>query len=445
MDREAAAVLIVDDDETFRETLAKQLRRSFASVRVAASAGACIAEIEQSEPDVVLMDLHLGADDGLEAMKRVAALAPSTEIIVVTGFGTVDAAVAAMRQGAFDFVTKPLNLEALEQAIRRAAERRELRRENVALRRMLHRRPIELLGESEATREARELAERAASSNATVLITGPSGVGKELVARIIHGSGPRAGRELVVVNCAALHESLLESELFGHERGAFTGATEQRQGLIEAAHHGTLFLDEVGELPLALQAKLLRTLQFNEIRRVGGTATLSVDVRFVAATNRDLETAVGERRFREDLYYRLNVIAIRVPPLRERPEDVEPIFRHIARREGLAYELDETHFAALRTYPWPGNVREIENLVERLKIREGDGVPAPDRLLALLGPGAVASPAGVRSLEEVERDAIARALAAAGGDRDEAARMLGISVRKLYRLATYRADQDPDA
>jgi DNA-binding NtrC family response regulator len=349
-----------------------------------------------------------------------------------------------MRRGAFEFVTKPLNLEALEQAIRRAAERRELRRENVALRRMLQReQPIDLLGESEATREVRELAKSAAQSNATVLITGPSGVGKELVARTIHAAGPRAGREMVVLNCAALQESLLESELFGHERGAFTGATEQRQGLIEAAHKGTLFLDEVGELPIPLQAKLLRTLQFNEIRRVGGTATLRVDVRFVAATNRDLEAAVQERCFREDLYYRLNVIAIRVPPLRERPEDVEPIFRHVARREGLAYELSAAHFAALRTYPWPGNVREIENLVERLKIREGDGVPDPVRLLALLGSGAVPEPA-VRTLEEVERNAIAQALAAAAGDRDEAARLLGISVRKLYyRLAAYRSGGAP--
>jgi transcriptional regulator with PAS, ATPase and Fis domain len=261
------------------------------------------------------------------------------------------------------------------------------------------------------------------------------------VARTIHRASPRARRELVTVNCAALQESLLESELFGHERGAFTGANEQRQGLIEAAHGGTLFLDEVGELPLALQAKLLRALQFHEIRRVGGTATLKVDVRFVAATNRDLEAAIRERAFREDLYYRLNVLAIRLPPLRERPEDIEPILRHIAHRSGLSWEPGEAHIAALRAYPWPGNVREIENLVERLKIREGDGAPTPDRLLALLGTGVTATPA-VRTLEEVERETIERALATAGGDREEAARMLGISVRKLYyRLASYRDDE----
>ncbi|MFQ5845685.1 MAG: sigma-54-dependent transcriptional regulator, partial [Planctomycetota bacterium] len=292
----AASILIVDDDETFRETLASQLRRSFPSVRTAASAGACLVEIEESEPDVVLVDLHLGADDGLETMEHVAALVPSSEIIVVTGFGTVDAAVAAMRRGAFDFVTKPLNLEALVQIIRRAAERRDLRRENVTLRRMLRRgNPIEMLGESAAMQEVRELTKNAAQSDATVLVTGPSGVGKELVARTIHANSPRAGREMVVVNCGALQESILESELFGHERGAFTGATEQRQGLIESAHNGTLFLDEVGELPLALQAKFLRSLQFGEIRRVGGAAMLKVDVRFVAATNRDLEAAVRGR------------------------------------------------------------------------------------------------------------------------------------------------------
>ena len=437
-----ASILIVDDDETFRETLASQLRRRFGSVRTAASTSACMAAIEESEPDVVLMDLHLGADDGLETMERVAALVPGSEIIVVTGFGTVDAAVAAMRRGAFDFVTKPLNLETLVQAILRAAERRDLRRQNVALRRMLRRgNPIEMLGGSAAMSELRDLAGSAAGSDATVLITGPSGVGKELVARMIHAESPRAGREMVVVNCAALQESLLESELFGHERGAFTGAGEQRQGLVEAAHNATLFLDEVGELPLALQAKLLRSLQFGEVRRVGGTATLKVDVRFVAATNRDLEAAVRERGFREDLYYRLNVIAIRVPPLAERLEDVEPIFAHLARRAGLAYELAAPHFRALRAYSWPGNVREIENLVERLKIREGDGVPPPERLLALLGSGAAAQ-SPLRTLEEVERETIERALGAAGGDRDEAARTLGISVRKLYyRLAAYKSSE----
>jgi len=433
-------VLLVDDDETFRGTLAEQLRRHFASVRETGSAAGCVEALESGEPDVVLLDLHLGADDGLELLSHLRERAPSTEVVVVTGFGTVDAAVEAMRRGAFDFVTKPLRLEALVQIVERAGERRALRRENVGLRRMLDRKePPVLIGESAAIREVRELSARAAQSDAPVLITGPSGAGKELVARSIHAGSARARRELITVNSAALTETLLESELFGHERGAFTGATEQRQGLLEAAHGGTLFLDEVGELPPSMQAKLLRALQFGEFRRVGGVATLRVDVRFLAATNRDLLAAVHEQRFREDLYYRLNVITIHVPPLRERPEDIEPIFHDIAKRQGLPYDLGRPHFDALRSYGWPGNVREMENLIERLKIREADGVPDAPRLLALLGqPGAPAVPA-VRTLAELERDAIEHALRIHGGDRRAAADALGISVRTLYsRLAEYR-------
>jgi DNA-binding NtrC family response regulator len=434
-------LLVVDDDDTFRETLAAGLRRSFPAVDTAGSAAECLERIAAAEPDVVLIDLHLGDGDGLELLDRVAELAPSSERIVVTGFGTVDAAVEAMRRGAFDFVTKPLALERLIETVRRAGERRELRRENTGLRRMLRgSEQVELVGESPAIREVRDLARRAAESGAPVLITGPSGSGKELVARMIHGQGARSAQPLITVNSAAFQESLLESELFGHERGAFTGATEQRQGLVEAAHGGTLFLDEVGELPLPLQAKLLRAIQFGEIRRVGGVSTLKVDFRLLAATNQDLEAAVRERRFREDLYYRLNVIAIRLLPLADRPEDVEPLFRHTARRLGLRSQLGPAHFDVLRGYGWPGNVRELENLVERLKILEAGGPPSPERLLALLGIREAAAPCSpIRPLAELEREAIEHALAHFSGDREAAARALGLSVRKLYyRIAAYR-------
>jgi DNA-binding NtrC family response regulator len=437
----ATDILLVDDDETFRMTLADQLRRRFPSVREADTTARCMEALAEAEPDVILLDLHLSDGDGLELLGRLRERAPSTEVIVVTGFGTVDAAVEAMRRGAFDFVTKPLRLEALVQVVERAGERRALRRENEGLRRMLDRKaPPLLVGESEALREVRELCARAALSDAPVLITGPSGAGKELVARSIHAASARAGRELITVNSAAFAENLLESELFGHERGAFTGATEQQQGLLEAAHQGTLFLDEVGELPAAIQAKLLRALQFGEIRRVGGVATLKVDVRFLAATNRDLAAAVKERTFREDLYYRLNVITIHVPPLAERPEDVEPIFRHLAK--GLPYAFFDEHFAVLRSYGWPGNVREMENLVERLKIRASDGPPDPQRLLSLLGQagGAPAVPL-VRPLDVVEKETIEHALRVFGGDRKAAADALGISLRTLYyRLSTYKEE-----
>jgi len=431
-------ILLVDDDETFRTTLASQLRRRFSSIREAGSTGRCLEALAEAEPDVILLDLHLADGDGLELLGRLRERAPSTEVIVVTGFGTVDAAVEAMRRGAFDFVTKPLRLEALVQIVERACERRALRRENVGLRRMLDRKaPPLLVGESAAIREVRELCARAALSDAPVLVTGPSGAGKELVARSIHAAGARANRELITVNSAALSESLLESELFGHERGAFTGATEQRQGLLEAAHGGTLFLDEVGELPASIQAKLLRALQFGEIRRVGGVATLKVDVRFLAATNRNLQAAVKERTFREDLYYRLNVITIHVPPLADRPEDVEPIFVHLAK--GLPYAFGPAHFDVLRAYGWPGNVREMENLIERLKIRAADGPPDPQRLLSLLGQAGTTAAPAVRPLDEVEREMIEQALRVFGGDRKAAADALGISLRTLYnRLSTYR-------
>jgi len=445
------SVLLVDDDAVFRQTLARQLGKQLPAVEEAESSEGALARVAAREPDVALVDLNLGGEDGLDLLARLKERHPSVEVVVVTGFGTVDAAVEAMRRGAFDFVMKPLRLEELVQTIRRAAERRTLRCENEGLRRMLGRRGEgAILGASRAIAEVRAFIARAASSDAPVLIRGPSGTGKELVARAIHAAGPRAAREMVTVNSAALQEGLLESELFGHERGAFTGAVAQRRGLFEAAHGSTLFLDEIGELPPALQAKLLRVLQFGEVRRVGGTAALSVDVRTLAATHRDLEAAVRGGAFREDLYYRLNVLSIRIPPLRERPEDIEPIVRHLARGIGLGYEFGPEELAVLRSYPWPGNVREIENLLERLKIHEADGPPGAAALQTLLNAsaaaasGAAGAPRGIRPLAELEREAIEEALRAFGGNRREAARALGISVRTLYyRISGGRGEEFP--
>ena len=445
--RRTPSLVLVDDDETFRETLAENLRREFPKCRTAHSLETVMEELRREEPDVLLLDLNLGSADGLDLLPRVREGFPSVEVIVVTGFATVDAAVEAMRRGAFDFVTKPLQLQALVASICRAAERRGLLRENVGLRRMLGRGVgAELVGQSPAIEEVRLQIRQAATSDAPVLIRGPSGSGKELVARAVHGSSSRARKQLITINCATLQESLLESELFGHERGAFTGASEQRQGLFEAAHESTLFLDEIGEMPPPLQAKLLRAIQFGEVRRVGGVATLRVDVRILAASNRDLAGAVATGGFREDLFYRLNVLSIAIPPLRERPEDVEPTFRHAARRLGLRYELTPEHFEQLRRYFWPGNVREIENLVERLKIREEDGPPAPGTLPSLLSPALPSSPVP-RTLAEVERVMIEEALRRHAGDRNRAAQELGISLRTLYyRVAQYRgAEREPPA
>ena len=385
---------------------------------------------------------------GLDVLVKVHEDHPAVEVVIITAFATVDIAVEAMRAGAFDFVTKPLKLDALLATIERAAERRELRSENAGLRRMLRRPAAELVGESEAIQAIRKAIQQAAKSDVPVLISGPSGCGKELVARAIHAASSRGAREPITVNCAALHENLLESELFGHERGAFTGATEQHPGLFEAANGTTLFLDEIGELPLPLQAKLLRAVQFGEIRRVGGVSTLQVDVRLVAATNSDLAAAVRDGAFREDLYYRLNVAAIAVPPLRERTEDVEPLLRHIAAAAGLPYELTPAHFDVLSRYPWPGNVREIENLVERLKMRDSDSAPSPEALSVFLEPIPPGKPA-VRTLVDVERDAILDALRHFKGDRKAVADALGLSVRTLYyRLSAYKeftALPDPTA
>lgn len=441
------SILVVDDDAAFRDTLASRLKRTFSSVATASSARECLAALRAAQSDVVLVDLHLGSDDGLDLLEQIEEIAPGTVRIVVSGFGTVDAAVEAMRRGAFDFVTKPLNLEGLIQTIGRAGERRDLLRQNVGLRHMLDRGPgPEIIGVSDSIREVRQLARQAGDSTVPVLITGPSGCGKELVARAIHKNGSRRDQELITVNSAALQENLLETELFGHEKGAFTGASERRIGLMESAHRGTLFLDEIGELPVALQAKLLRAVQFGEIRRVGGRGTLTVDVRMMSATNRDLGAAVRDGTFREDLYFRLNVITISVPSLSERPEDIEPLFRHLAAHEGLAFDLEAEHFDVLRRYRWPGNVRELENLIQRLRIREFDGCPDPERLLALLGTRS-ASPTSttVQPLAAVERAAIEGAVRFHKGDRDAAAHDLGISVRKLYyRIAQYR-EKDANA
>jgi len=440
------SLLLVDDDEVFSETLARELGRHFSQVRTASSAARGLEEIAKAEPDVLLLDLNLGDADGLDVLGRLRQSHPGLDVIILTAFGTVDAAVEAMRAGAFDFVTKPLKLEALVAAIRRAAERRVLLRENVGLRHMLSRQgQTTLVGTSAAVQGIRAAIEQAGRSDAPVLITGPSGAGKELVARAIHAASARGRHELITVNCASLQESLLESELFGHEKGAFTGATEQRPGLFEAAHGTTLFLDEIAELPLQLQAKLLRAIQFGEIRRVGGVSTLRVDVRVLAATNRDLGAAVDDGAFREDLYYRINVLSIRVPPLRERPEDVEPLFRHLAERIGLPYALTEAHFRVLRGYAWPGNVREMENLIERLKFHEREGPPSPELLLSLLQPRPSARPPVV-PLADLEREAIEAALQHFQGDRQAAAEALGISVRTLYyRLSAWRGGGDEPA
>ncbi len=397
----------------------------------------------------------MGDGDGLTLLASCHEVDPTVPVVVMTAFATVELAVEAMKLGAFDFVTKPFVPESVRAVVRRACERTELMRENERLRGQVRRlgQPAGLLGASRAMGVLRELIGRVAPTNATVLIQGETGTGKELVARAIHDSSPRAGRPFVAVNCAGFAETLLESELFGHERGAFTGADRARQGVFEAAHRGSLFLDEAGEMPLPLQAKLLRVLMNGEVVRVGGTAPRLVDVRIIVATNRDLQTMVRAGSFREDLYYRLAVIPIEVPALRERREDIPVLADHflaLAGRElkAPARDLSAQARARLVTYDYPGNVRELRNLIERASIlARGATIEAGDLPLGRGAPEAsVDGPeAFVEALPEtvdlaetmtlVESRLVSRALVSAQGVQAEAARRLGISRSLLaYKL-----------
>ena len=438
-----ARILVVDDNEALRRGIALALREGGHAVDEAASGGEALARTRDAgtEPyDVVITDLRLPGADGLAVLRAARTRAARTAVLVMTAFGTVEAAVDAMREGAFDFVQKPFELDQLEVRVGRALEHARLLREVSELRaeRSARYAPENIVGRSPALRAAVDLARRAAPTRTTILVTGATGTGKELVAGLIHGLSPRAERPFVKVNCAALPETLLESELFGHERGAFTGADRTRVGRFEQADGGTLFLDEVGDMSAATQAKLLRVLQDQEFHRLGGTRPLRTDVRIVAATNQDLRAAIAEGGFREDLYFRLNVIGIHLPPLRERGDDVVLLANHL--RDQFARELgrprcgfDRAALAKLRTHPWPGNVRELRNAVERaLLMAEGPWMGPDDLALA---PAAAAGEGGPEradaTLAEVERGAVLAALRRSGFVQKRAAALLGVSRRKL--------------
>jgi two-component system response regulator AtoC len=389
--------------------------------------------------------------DGLAFLRAYRTKGGTALVIVMSAYGGEDAALAAMKEGAYDYLPKPFRPDEVVLTLRKAEERERLRREVAGLRAQLAAGPAErgLVVESRAMREALDLVARVAEHNTTVLITGESGTGKEVIARAVHRASPRARRPFVGINCAAIPESLLESELFGHVRGAFTGATGDKAGLFEQADGGTLLLDEIGELPLGLQAKLLRVLQEAEIRRVGDQKTRGVDVRVLAATARDLAAEAGAGRFREDLFYRLNVVAIHLPPLRERRDDIAPLARHflarLAQRFGRPLALSDAAIAWLEGQEWRGNVRELENAIERAVVLTDKQVLEPtdfrhEHLPSPISHGEKGE--GRRTLREVteaaERDAIATALQASGGNRREAAKRLGVSLRTLfYKMSRY--------
>jgi DNA-binding NtrC family response regulator len=446
-----ASVLLVDDDDAFRHVMASELGRLGFEVASVGSGVEAVAQAQRLQPDVVLLDLQLPDMSGLDVLKAVARTNPGTDVIMLTGHGSIDTAIESIRLGAFDYVAKPCPLDELEVRIGRALERQALRTRANLLERGLTPPDVggSFVGESPAFLRVLQLIERVAPSDSTVLITGETGVGKEMAAKLLHARSPRRHRPFVVVECAALQESLLQTELFGHERGAFTGADRAKPGLFEVADGGTIFLDEIGEVSQATQVKLLRVLDTSTFRHVGGTTEIRVDVRILAATNRDLAAMVRQGLFREDLFYRLSTIALHVPPLRERAGDVDLLARHfverLADRYGVRRIIGGAALDALRRHPWPGNVRELLHAVEAAMIVcEGPEI-LPEHL-PVLRPGA-AGPVGraasddtpLPTLEALERAHIERALRAANGHRGNAARTLGISERNLYRkLREYR-------
>ena len=440
-------ILVVDDEQSMCEALAAGLAPRGFSVRWETSAEAGLALLETAEVDVVLSDLNMRGMDGLALCERIVANRPDLPVVVITAFGSLETAIAAIRAGAYDFITKPVKMDALAVALARAVQHRSLGEEVKRLRRLVGetQRFEELIGDSPAMRKLHQLLDRVADSDASVLITGESGTGKEVVAKALHRRGNRKDGPLVAINCAAMPEQLLESELFGHVRGAFTDARAARTGLFVQANGGTLLLDEIGDLPLALQPKLLRALQERTVRPIGGSEEVAFDVRLVATTNRDLESAVEEGLFREDLYFRINVIPVETPPLRARGNDVLLLAQHFlvhfaekARKSvtGLSPPAAER----LLAYAWPGNVRELQNSMERaVALTQYEQITVddlPEKIRAYRPSHvliAADDPSELVPLEEMERRYILRVMEAVGGNRTLAAKVLRIGRKTLYR------------
>jgi DNA-binding NtrC family response regulator len=437
-------LLVVDDDEPLRQALARRFRQHGVTVVTAGDAEEALAKAGHNRFDVALLDLHLPGLSGIDLLGQLKERQPELEAIMLTAHGSLETAVEAMKKGAYDYLAKPFHLPELEVHVQKAYEKVQLvRRERQWVQQLQYESPrYRLVGFSPSIRRVVKLIEKVAPTDATVLVRGASGTGKELVARALHANSPRRDRPLVTINCAALTETLLESELFGHERGAFTGAVQAKPGLVEAAEGGTLFIDEVAEMAPGLQAKLLRVLEDGHYRRVGATQELRTDARVIAATNRPLEEEMTSGRFREDLYYRLNVLTVDLPPLRERREDIPELVEHFltSRKIGpTRYQVEPGALAALARYDWPGNVRELANVIERAQIlAEGHLITAddlPDNLAEASRPPAADAPGGdPRHLREVERRHVQAVLQEVKGNKVRAARVLGISRRALYRL-----------
>jgi DNA-binding NtrC family response regulator len=434
-------LLIVDDDDQWRQTLVRRFSRLGTAVTGAGSAEEALEEASQTRFDVAVLDLNLPGMSGIDLLSLLKERQPELEALMLTAHSSIETAVLAMKRGAYDYLVKPFHLPELEIHIQKAFEKVQLvRREHQWVQQLNYESPrYQLVGSSSAMKQVVQMIEKVAPTEATILIRGASGTGKELVARALHMNSPRRDRPIVTINCAALQETLLESELFGHEKGAFTGATQAKPGLVEVAEGGTLFIDEVAEMAPGLQAKLLRVLENGAFRRVGSTQELRADVRVVAATNKTLEEEIKAQRFREDLYYRLNVVTIELPTLRQRREDIPPLVEHFLKSRRLGstpFHIEPEAVQALTQYDWPGNIRELANVLERAQIMAENHVitldDLPESLSAMLPVAKEA--ANPRFLSEVERQHVFAVLQEAKGNKVHAAKTLGISRRSLYRL-----------
>ena len=448
----AAKILVVDDDAVARELLAEALKNEGYHVEAYGSGEEAIARGREGRVDLVLTDIRMGAVDGLTVLREFKRMSQDTAIVVLTAFGSLEGAIEAIKQGAYDYLAKPFKKEEIKLVVQRSLDHCRLLRENTKFREELKSKDewSPLVGSSPAMLEVYKLVARVSETRSTVLLQGESGTGKELIARAIHGNSPRRDKPFVPVNCGALPDTLLESEMFGYEKGAFTGAVGTKTGLFESANGGTLFLDEVGELGQALQVKLLRVMQDHEVRRVGGTNSIKVDVRIIAATNRDLEQLVKEGKFRDDLFYRLNVVRITLPSLKEREEDIPMLAHYFLQKcaAGATTAVRGFHpdtMECLNRYRWPGNVRELENAIERAVSLSQGPLLTPDDL-----PASLRQPSGPAeqkpeipetaesvylTLEEVEKRHLTRVLKETKGNKVKAAKILGIDRRTLYRMA----------
>lgn len=439
-------ILIIDDDQGMQFFLGELLRKKGYQIEVATSAETALSKVEKDAFSLILLDVRLPGMSGVDAIRRLRELEPQAPIIIMTAYGTKETALQALQQGAYDFFTKPIMVDELLCVLRRALEKRQLQLEIAALEERLKKRYEfeNIIGSSGPMQEVFALVRKVAVTDSSVIIYGESGTGKELIAQAIHANSPRGNKSFVKLNCVAIPEGLLESELFGHEKGAFTGAVTQKIGKFELANEGTIFLDEIGDMTLATQSKILRVLQEREFERVGGTKTIKVDVRIIAATNKDLKKAVEDKQFREDLYFRLNVVPIQLPPLRERKEDIPPLVEHFLKEASLKVKkeikgISKDALEVLMEYNWPGNVRELENCIERAAvITEGEFIAKESLPLYLTGPEEarpISPEAGIsldESLAAMEKKLILEALSQAGGIQVKASRLLGITERSLW-------------